>query len=111
MKPDSAYRSDEADTTFKAMNEILYLVSIPALDQFFRDKDTGSLKKELTFVVDNGPSEQPCCPLVKMCMARLLQFLKLEKITQVSFAEYHSKRNYVERVHAEENTCKPYLLE
>ena len=93
----------EADTTFKAMNEILYLVSIPALDQFFRDKDTGSLKKELTFVVDNGPSEQPCCPLVKMCMARLLQFLKLEKITQVSFAEYHSKRNYVERVHAEEN--------
>ncbi len=24
-------------------------------------------------------------------------------MTQVSFAEYHSKRNYVERVHAEEN--------
>ena len=27
----------------------------------------------------------------------------LDKLTQVSFAEYHSKRNYVERVHAEEN--------
>ena len=30
-------------------------------------------------------------------------FLKLDKITQVSFAEYHSKRNFVERAHAEEN--------
>ena len=38
-----------------------------------------------------------------MCLVRLLMFLNLEKVTQVSFAEYHSKRNYVERVHAEEN--------
>lgn len=38
-----------------------------------------------------------------MCLARLLTFLKLEKVTQISFAEYHSKRNFVERVHAEEN--------
>lgn len=30
-------------------------------------------------------------------------FLNLEKITQVAFAEYHSKRNFVERVHAAEN--------
>ena len=27
----------------------------------------------------------------------------MDKITQVSFAEYHSKCNFVERVHAEEN--------
>ena len=30
-------------------------------------------------------------------------FFKLKKITGVSFAEYHSKRNFVEPVHAEEN--------
>ena len=35
----------------------------------------------------------------------ILKCLKLEKIIQVSFGEYHRKRkrNYVERVHAEEN--------
>lgn len=85
------------------MNEVLLLLSLPALDKFFRDARTGLLKSEFTFVVDNGPAEQPCSPLVQMCVARLLRFLKLNKITQVSFAEYHSKRNFVERVHAEEN--------
>ena len=40
--------------------------------------------------------------LVQMCLEQLSDFLKLEKITRVSFAEYHSKRNYVERAHAEE---------
>ena len=30
-------------------------------------------------------------------------FLNLERVSQVSFAEYHSKRNFVERVHAEEH--------
>ena len=38
-----------------------------------------------------------------MCLARLLLFLGVEKITQTSFAEYHSKRYSVERVHAEES--------
>lgn len=38
-----------------------------------------------------------------MCTVRLLNFLKLDKVSQISFAEYHSKRNFVERVHAEEN--------
>ena len=38
-----------------------------------------------------------------MCLVRLLRFLNLHKVSQISFAEYHSKRNYVERVHAEEN--------
>ena len=41
--------------------------------------------------------------MVRMCLVRLLRFLKLDKAIQVSFAEYHSKRNYVERLHAEEN--------
>ena len=38
-----------------------------------------------------------------MSLVRLLRLLNLNKVTQVSFAEYNSKRNYVERVHAEEN--------
>ena len=86
----------EPDTTFRCLNELLYLLSLDSLDIFFRDQKTGVLKKNFTFVVDNGPSEQLSSPLVQMCLVRLLLFLKLEKITQCSFAEYHSKRNYVE---------------
>ena len=93
----------EPDTTFKCMNEIFLLLADPALDHLFRDKVTGSLKKDLTFVVDNGPQERPSNPLVQMCLVRLLRLLGLERVCQVSFAEYHSKRNFVERVHAEEN--------
>lgn len=40
---------------------------------------------------------------MQMCMAHIMQVLKLHKISQLSFAEYHSKRNFVERVHVEEN--------
>ena len=43
---------------------------------------------------------QPTCSNV---LSAILRLLKLNKITQVSFAEYHSKRNFVERAHAEEN--------
>ncbi len=93
----------EPETTVRCLNEILLLLSLPALDPFFRDEQTGGLKKEFVFVVDNGPAEQPCNPLVKMCLVRLLNVLQLHKVKQVSFAEYHSKRNFVERVHAEEN--------
>ena len=93
----------EPETCFKCLNEVLYLLTLPALDDFFRDRNTGKLKKEWTFVVDNGPAEQPSSPMVRMCLARMVNFLKLQRITQVSFAEYHSKRNYVESVHAEEN--------
>ena len=32
-----------------------------------------------------------------------MKLLNLTKIIQTSFAEYHSKRNFVERVHSEEN--------
>ena len=93
----------EPDTTFKCMNENLYLFTLPALKQHFEGCATGHIEKELVFVVDNGPQEKPSNPLVQMCMVRILQVLKLHKITQVSFAEYHSKRNFVERVHVEEN--------
>ena len=92
----------EPDDTFKCFNEIL-LLSIPALDPFFRDRSTKKFKKQFTFIVDNGPAEQPSAATVQMCLVRLLLFLNLEKITQIAFAEYHSKRNFVERVHAAEN--------
>ena len=78
----------------------MLLLALPALDNVIRNPTTGKVKQEFTFIVDNGPAEKPCCPLVQMCMVR---FLKLEKLIQVSFAEYHSKRNFVERVIAEEN--------
>ena len=93
----------EPETTFRCLNEIFYLLSLSELDVFFRDSRTHEMKKEWVFVVDNGPAEQPNSHIVKMCLVRLLNFLKLDKICQVSFAEYHSKRNFVERVHAEEN--------
>ena len=53
------------------------------------------------FVVNNGV-DIPQRPLVQMPLVRLRRYLGLEKITQVSFAEYHSKRNPVERVHTVE---------
>ena len=52
----------EPATTFRCMNEILYLLTLPELDAFFRDKTTGNLKKEFIFIVDNGPAEQPSTP-------------------------------------------------
>ena len=55
------------------------------------------------FVVDNGPSEAPANLQVQMLLVRLMKFLNLDKATQRSFAEYLSKRNFVERVHAIEN--------
>ena len=93
----------EPDTTFKCLNELLLLLTLPGLDSFFRDPLNGKLRKEMVFIVDNGPSEQPSSYIVQMCLVRLVAFLKLNKVTQVAFAEYHSKRNFVERVHAQEN--------
>ena len=55
------------------------------------------------FVVDNRPSEAPSGFLVQMLLVRFLKFLNLDKMTQRSFAEYLSKWNFVERVHAVEN--------
>ena len=83
----------DAKAIIPSRNEILYMLTLPALDDLF---NTGKIK-EWIFVVDNGPAEQPQSTL------RLLNFLNLHKITLVSFAEYHSKRNFVERIHVEEN--------
>ena len=59
------------------------------------------------FIVDNGPSEAPSNLLVQMLLVRFLKFLDLDKVTQRSFAEYLSKRNFVERVHIVENKVLP----
>lgn len=64
----------EPDKTYKCLNEVFLLLSTYALAPYFRDKNTKQLKKEFTFVVDNGPAEQPSCPLVQMCLVRLLRF-------------------------------------
>ena len=69
----------------------------------FRNRQTGTLKQEKVFLVDNGPAESPSSVLVQMLLVRLRKFFKLKSVTQVSFSEYHSKRNYVELVHAVEN--------
>ena len=95
----------EHETTFRAMNEFLYLLTQPSLDVIFRNAETGKLKSIFGFLVDNGHGEDPDSPLTQMCLARILHLLKLKKISQRSFAEYNSKRNFVERVHAAENTA------
>ena len=75
----------------------------PSLDLYFRNPETGRLKENFSFIVDNGQSEQPSSNLVQMTLVRLCDFLNLDKVVQVSFAEYQSKRNFVERVHPEVN--------
>ena len=62
--------------------------------------ETKKLKEHFVFIVDNGPSEAPSSHLVRMWLVRLARVLKLKSVTQKSFAEYHSKRNPLERVHA-----------
>ena len=95
----------EPETTFRAMNELLYLLTQPSLDNVFRNSVTGKLKCIFAFLVDNGHGEDPDSPLTQMCLARILHMFSLTKISQRSFAEYHSKRNFVERVHASENSA------
>ena len=93
----------EPETTSRTFNEIFLLLTKPSLDFVFRNSKSAKLKENFIFVTDDGPSETPTSPLVKLWLARLLKFLNLDSVSQVSFAEYHSKRNFVERVHAAEN--------
>lgn len=92
----------EQESTFNAMNEVFHLMNLPEADCELRSS-TGALRPNLGFIVDNGHGEDPSSILTQMCMARFLSFLPLQKVTQRSFAEYHSKRNFVERVHSAEN--------
>lgn len=93
----------EPETVLRVFNEIFYLMSLPELDAFFRNPETLQVKEVFIFVVDNGPSEAPASTIIQMLLARLVKFLNLDKAVQRSFAEYLSKRNFVERCHAAEN--------
>ena len=93
----------EGSSSFRSLNEFFKLIIQVDLDHIFKNRQTGTLKQEIVFLVDNGPAESPSSVLVQMLLVRLRKFLKLKLVTQVSFSEYHSKRNYVERVHAVEN--------
>ena len=66
---------------------------------------TGKLKEHFVFIVDNGRVEAPSSPVVAMWLVRLARILGLKYIAQKSFAEGHSKRNPVERVHAIHNSA------
>ena len=93
----------EPETVFRVFNELFVLMCIPSLDKFFQNQETGKLKEIMGFIVDNGPCEAPNNLLVQMLLVRFLKFLDFDKVTQQSFAEYLSKRNFVERVHTVEN--------
>lgn len=88
----------EPETIFLSVNEFLYMTTLPALDAYFRNPETGQFKEILITIVDNG-IEKPRSPLVKMLLVRLRWLLGLKVVIHLSFAEYHSKRNPVERVH------------
>ena len=93
----------EPETAFRCLNEIFYLMTLPEFFVYFRNPQTLKLKENFIFIVDNGPSEAPSNKLVQMCIVRLVNVLNLNKCTQISYAEYHSKRNPAERPHAVEN--------
>ena len=93
----------EPETVFHCFKELFLLLVQPSLDHFFRNPETGALNENFVFIVDNGPSEQPSSSMVQMCLARLCKFLNLDRVTQVSFAECNSKRNFIERVHRQVN--------
>ncbi|KXJ18944.1 hypothetical protein AC249_AIPGENE25645 [Exaiptasia diaphana] len=98
----------EPHTVHRLFSDFLLLLLNPSLDSIFRNPDTGRLKEHFVFIVDNGPGEAPSSSLVGMWLVRLTRMLQLKSVAQKSFAEYHSKRNFVERVHAVHNTALSY---
>ena len=58
----------EPETVFRVFNELFYLMSIPSLDKFFRNPQTGKLKEVMGFIVDNGPSESRQVFSCKCCL-------------------------------------------
>ena len=95
----------EPQTVQRVFNEFFSLLANPSLDSVFRNPVTGKLKEYFVFIVDNGPAEAPSSPAVAMWLVRLARILGLKSIAQKSFAEGHSKRNPVERVHAVHNSA------
>ena len=46
----------EPESVFRCFNELFFLMVQPSLDVFFRNPETGGLKENFVFIVDNGPS-------------------------------------------------------
>ena len=93
----------ERSSFFRSLNEFFKLIIQVDLNHIFKNRQIGTLKQEIVFLMDNDRAESPSSVLVQMLLVSLRKFLKLKSVTQVSFSKYHSKRNYVERVHAVEN--------
>jgi len=72
----------EPETDFRVFNELFYFMTLPLLDKYFRNPETGQLKKVMGFIVDNGPSESPSSFLVQMLLVRFLKFLNLDNVTE-----------------------------
>ena len=49
-------------------------MSIPSLDKYFHNQETGKLKEIMGFIVDNGPSEAASNLLVQMLLVLVSQF-------------------------------------
>ena len=80
----------ESEMVFGSINEFLFLITLPHLDSHFHDPSTGKIKQNFVFVVDNVV-DMPRSPLVGLLLVRLQRYLRIKKVTQVSFAQYHSK--------------------
>ena len=50
----------------RVFNELVFLFVNPTLHHVFRNPNFETLKDHLVFIVDNGPSEAPARPLMKM---------------------------------------------
>ena len=71
----------ELETVFIIFNELFYLMSIPSLDKFLLNPQTGKLKEVMSFIVDNGPSESPCIKFSRANVAcEKKKFLNLDKV-------------------------------
>ena len=83
----------ERSSSFLSLNEFFKLIIHVDMDHIFKNRQTGTLKQEIVFLVDNGPAKSPSSVLIQMLLVCLRKLLKLKSMTQVSFSEYHSKRN------------------
>ena len=89
----------------KCLNDTCYLLSLSELDTHW-DSTTNNLKKEFTFGVDNDPADQPSSNFVqRYVLSMTTELLEAQETYSSSFCGEHSKRNYVERAHAEEIVC------
>ena len=64
----------ERETVHRVFYELFLLMINPCLDKYFRNRLTGRLKEHFVFIVDDGPSEAPSNPLVKMWLVCIAEY-------------------------------------